>query len=83
VASEDTAEARKPAWCHLLSSGWRWGFPLGGDLGVMGFGELFPQVQFLKKSAIAFGFGAMEVIEETATPADHREEATPRGEVFD
>ena len=49
----------------------------------MGFGELFPQVQFLKKSAIAFGFGAMEVIEETATPADHREEATPRGEVFD
>ena len=22
LASEDTAEAREPAWCHLLSSGW-------------------------------------------------------------
>ena len=37
VASEDTAKAREPAWCHLLSSGWRWGFPLGGDLGGSGF----------------------------------------------
>ena len=43
----------------------------------MGCGKLFPQVKFLKKSAIAFRFGAMKVVEEAAAPTDHREEAAP------
>jgi len=32
VASEDTAEAREPAWCHLLSRRVGRSFPLGGTL---------------------------------------------------
>ena len=49
---------------------------------VSGLG-LFPQFQFLKKRAVTFGFGAVKVVEQASSSADHGEEASAGSEVFD
>ena len=58
-------------------------FPLGGTGSVGWWLGLFPQFQFFKKGAVPFGFGAVKIVEESATATDHGEEATAGGEVFD
>jgi hypothetical protein len=58
-------------------------FPLGGTGSVGWWFDLFPQFQFFKKGAVPFGFGAVKIVEESATATDHREKAAAGGEVFD
>ena len=58
-------------------------FPLGGTFGGwLGVG-LFPQVKFFKKGAITFGFGPVEVVEQSAATAHHGKKTTAGGEIFD
>ena len=57
--------------------------PARKDLGCGFLGWfLFPQLQFLKKRAVTFGFGAVKVVEKAASAADHGEEAAAGSEVF-
>lgn len=57
--------------------------PARKDLGCAFLGWfLFPQLQFLKKRAVTFGFGAVKVVEKAASAADHGEEAAAGSEVF-
>lgn len=83
AASEDTAEAGEPAGCHLPSRGPTEGSLFSGTWGVGCPGGLFPQVEFLKKGAVALGLGAVEVVQEAAAAAHHGKEAAAGGEVFD
>ena len=52
-----------------------------GTLGFFGVG-LFPQVKFLQKRMIAFGFRAVEIIQKTAAATDHGKKAATRGKIL-
>lgn len=72
----------EPAWCHLPSQKACRGFPLFlGDFGVV-WVVLFPQVKFLQKRMIAFGFRAVEIIQKTAAATDHGKKAATRGKIL-
>ena len=43
---------------------------------------LFPQVKFLQKRMIAFGFRAVEIIQKTAAATDHGKKAATRGKIL-
>ena len=77
---------RRPSGACVVSSaqpkGETDGFLVSGTLGLFFGVLLFPQVKLLQERVITLGFGAVEVVEQAPTAADHGEKASAGGEVL-
>ena len=81
--SEDTAEAVGSLRGVICPAKRRTEIPFfSGPLGLFFGFLLFPQVKLLQERVITLGFGAVEVIEQAPTAADHGEKAPAGGEVL-
>lgn len=80
--SEDTAEAVRSLRGVICPAKKVQRIPVSRGLGGWFWVGLFPQVKFLQKRVIAFGFGAVEIIQKTAATTDHGKKTPAGGEIL-